>query len=158
MKKNFKNIFLSLFGIGFSKYAPGTIGSAVTAVFLFFVRFGIQNIYWRVLFVVAVFIVVYLLSVKYIKEFRISGKFDHHWIVTDEFLGMTISALPFLVINNFYIWSLVFGFVFFRFFDVFKFWPVKALDKINSPQFVVLDDVLAGIFSAVIVSIILLKV
>lgn len=151
MTKNFRSIFLSLLGIGFSKYAPGTLGSVVSVIFLLFLKNGIQNIYLRIFVALAVFILIYVFSVRYIKEFRINGKFDHHWIVTDEFLGMMIAGMPFLVIFGLSCWYLILGFVLFRFFDIFKFWPVKALDKINTAQFVILDDILAGIFACIII-------
>lgn len=150
MAKNFKNIFLSLGGVGFSRYAPGTLGSFISAILLFFLRYGIQNIYIRISVVLVVSVLIYAVSVKYIRDFRINGKFDHPWIIMDELLGMAIAGAPFLMVSGLSVWYLILGFIFFRLFDIFKFWPVSALDKINTPQYVMLDDVLAGIFAAVI--------
>jgi len=151
MTKNFKNIFLSLGGIGFSRYAPGTLGSAVSAVFLFFLKFYIGNIYLRSAIILAIFILIYVISIQYIREFKFNGKFDHPWIVTDEFLGMIIAGIPFLILNNASFGHLLWGFLLFRIFDIFKFWPVNSLDKINTPQFVILDDILAGFFALAII-------
>ncbi len=151
MKKTFKNIFLSLFGIGFSDFAPGTLGSLASAVFLFALKNLVQDINLRIFVTVLIFSLVYILSVKFIREFKINGKFDHSWIVTDEFLGMIIAGIPFLFFNNASIGHLFFGFLIFRIFDIFKFWPVSSLDKINTPQFVILDDILAGIFALAII-------
>jgi phosphatidylglycerophosphatase A len=151
MTKNFKNIFLSLGGIGFSRYAPGTLGSAVSAVFLFFLKSYIGNIYLRSVIVLAIFILIYVISIQYIREVKFNGKFDHPWIVTDEFLGMIIAGIPFLILNNASLGHLLWGFLLFRIFDIFKFWPVSSLDKINTPQFVILDDILAGFFALAII-------
>jgi phosphatidylglycerophosphatase A len=151
MTKNFKNIFLSLGGIGFSKYAPGTLGSAIAAVFLFFLKYGIHNIYLRISLASVVFILIYVISIGYIREFKLNGKFDHSWIVTDEFSGMMIAGAPFLILNSAATGHLFWGFLLFRIFDIFKFWPVSSLDRINTPQFVILDDILAGFFALAVI-------
>lgn len=151
MKKTFKNIFLSLFGIGFSDFAPGTLGSFASAIFLFALKNLVQNANLRIFIVLIVFVLVYIISLSYIRDFKINGKFDHSWIVTDEFLGMIIAGIPFLVFSNASIGHLFWGFLIFRIFDIFKFWPVSSLDKINTPQFVILDDILAGIFALTII-------
>jgi phosphatidylglycerophosphatase A len=47
------------------------------------------------------------------------------------------------------------AFALFRFFDIIKPWPISWADKISTPFGVMLDDVLAGILSAICLSIIL---
>jgi phosphatidylglycerophosphatase A len=63
---------------------------------------------------------------------------------------MIIAGLPFLVTKNFNSWLLIFGFALFRFFDISKLSYIKKIDKINSPHGVLLDDVAAGLASAVV--------
>ncbi|MFA5777290.1 MAG: phosphatidylglycerophosphatase A [Parcubacteria group bacterium] len=149
MTKEFKRIFLSLGGIGFSKYAPGTLGSVVSAIFLFLLKYSIQSLCVRIFAALAVFIFIYILSIKYVESYKANGKVDHSWIITDEFLGMMIAGIPFLMENNSAGWNLIIGFALFRFFDVLKFWPICVLDKINTPRYVIFDDILAGVFAAI---------
>jgi phosphatidylglycerophosphatase A len=66
---------------------------------------------------------------------------------------MIISGLPFLINKNFNGWLLILGFAFFRFLDIYKPFLIKRIDKINSPHGVLLDDILAGLISAVILMI-----
>ncbi|MDC0983051.1 phosphatidylglycerophosphatase A, partial [Amylibacter sp.] len=47
------------------------------------------------------------------------------------------------------------SFILFRFFDILKPWPINWADRISTPFGVMLDDILAGIFSAICLSIIL---
>jgi phosphatidylglycerophosphatase A len=45
--------------------------------------------------------------------------------------------------------------LFFRFFDIVKPFPINEVDKINSNFGVILDDILAGFFSAIFLTLIL---
>jgi phosphatidylglycerophosphatase A len=52
--------------------------------------------------------------------------------------------------------SLILGFVLFRFFDIFKPWPISWLDKkVSGGLGIMIDDIVAGIASALVL--ILLK-
>ena len=77
------------------------------------------------------------------------GVHDHPGIVWDEIVG-------FLVTMSFVKCSLIsvtVGFLLFRFFDILKPWPIGWLDKKVQGGFgIMLDDVLAGIFSAALLA------
>jgi phosphatidylglycerophosphatase A len=73
---------------------------------------------------------------------RYWGIVDAGPIVVDEVVGylLTIAFAPFN-------WrTALAGFVLFRLFDIWKPWPVSALDRIKSGLGVMLDDVGAGVF------------
>lgn len=74
------------------------------------------------------------------------GVHDHGGIVWDEFVGFWIvmfMAPPGLL------WLAV-GFVFFRFFDIVKPWPIRWLDKhAGGGMGIMIDDVIAGIMALV---------
>lgn len=75
---------------------------------------------------------------------------DHPATVADEIVGflVTMIAVP---PDWFFI---IVGFILFRLFDIFKPWPIGWIDRRVSGGFgVVLDDVLAGIYSWLILSI-----
>ena len=68
-------------------------------------------------------------------------------VVIDEVVGqwITIVAVPSAAVYY------VFAFVLFRFFDIFKPWPIRWIDRrVPGALGVILDDVLAGIFAAAV--------
>ena len=68
-------------------------------------------------------------------------------VVIDEVVGqwITIVAVPPTAVYY------VFAFLLFRFFDIFKPWPICWIDRrVPGALGVILDDVLAGIFAAVV--------
>ncbi len=72
---------------------------------------------------------------------------DYGGIVWDEVAGflITLCWLPFTWQN------LLVGFVLFRFFDILKPWPIKWLDQhVHGGFGIMLDDVVAGIFAALL--------
>jgi phosphatidylglycerophosphatase A len=81
---------------------------------------------------------------------KILDRKDPGVIVIDEIIGMliTLIAAP----NNPLIWLL--GFALFRFFDIFKPYPIRLIDqRINGGLGIVLDDVMAGIYSLIVLQI-----
>lgn len=72
------------------------------------------------------------------------GRKDDGRIVVDEIAGFLVATA--LVRPA---WgSVILGFIFFRFFDILKPWPVRVIDRrgAGGPG-VVLDDVLAGVYA-----------
>jgi phosphatidylglycerophosphatase A len=156
MDCNFKKFFLSLGLIGFSKRAPGTLGSFVGFIFLVLLKIYLPNFFINIFIWAAIFLIVYFLSINYIQSCIKEKNIDQQWIVTDEFLGMSIAGLPFLFFNGFFGWYLIGGFILFRFFDVYKPGIVYYADKINTAQGVMLDDIIAGGVSAMILIIVII--
>ncbi|WAR46464.1 phosphatidylglycerophosphatase A family protein [Methylomonas rapida] len=130
------------FGSGLAKKMPGTLGT-LAAIPLYVLLMQTP---------VAVYGIFTLLSVVFgilICE-QASKKLDVHdfgGIVWDEIAGflITMIGLPFS-------WhSLLAGFVLFRLFDIVKPWPIKWLDKhVEGGLGIMMDDVLAGVFAALI--------
>ncbi len=75
--------------------------------------------------------------------------YDQSEIVIDEILGMLISVSPLFIIkpNNYYL-ALAIIFILFRAFDILKPWPIKLIDNIKSVHAILLDDALAGAYTA----------
>ena len=72
---------------------------------------------------------------------------DSGMIVIDEVVGVWIALIPAILTPA----SILTAFVLFRFFDILKPWPISWLDKkCGGAWGVMLDDVLAGIFAAII--------
>ena len=80
-------------------------------------------------------------------------KKDRSEIVIDEVIGQSIALLPLLLFeqtNPPQLYMCIISLLFFRFFDIVKPYPINKLDKMNNTFGVIFDDILAGIFSALL--------
>ncbi len=68
---------------------------------------------------------------------------DPHHVVFDEWVGM---FLPMIFIDFNFI-ALLLSFFIFRFFDIFKPFPINLFEKLPKAYGVLGDDVIAGIFT-----------
>ncbi|GGA08703.1 phosphatidylglycerophosphatase A family protein [Dyella caseinilytica] len=84
---------------------------------------------------------------------RLLGVDDHRSLVWDEFIGQWIALLPALLAPW---WAVFLGFALFRLFDVWKPWPIGWLDRhLKGGLGVMIDDVIAGIFAAIVLWLVL---
>ena len=74
---------------------------------------------------------------------------DPSRIVIDEFVGCWIACLA--VPGSWGIYGIAVAFILFRAFDILKPWPVSIFGRMKSPAGILLDDVAAGILSAIII-------
>ena len=141
-------IFTTLFGIGYSPIAPGTIGSIFSIVFLYFlIKFVSYS------FLVIIFLIILFTSLKLIEKYsNLLKRHDSSTIVIDEFLGIFLIILfyDYLKFSNDFIMFLLI-LILFRFFDILKIFPINWVDKNIKNSFgVVLDDLLAGVYSIIV--------
>jgi len=158
MIKQLSLLMITMFGIGNSKYAPGTVASFVTClIYICSYRFQIN-----ILVLTSCVALIFLFSIYIIDNFkRKFSEIDAKEIVIDEFIGQSI---PLLTIYNLieknnsihFILFTFFSFVLFRLFDIWKPYPINIIDKKMKNGFgVILDDVIAGIYSAIILLVII---
>ena len=149
---NLSKIFVTLFYIGYSKSIPGTIGSFFSLIVIFFLNIFFDKIYFYIFFIVCFFLSLYLINI-YQKSIR---KIDPSEIVIDEFLGIFIIFIFYDYFNNLNIYAIItLGFIFFRLFDVLKPFPINLIDKkLKNSLGVILDDIIAGIYSVICLKII----
>ena len=152
--------FVTIFGIGFSKFAPGTLGSFFGVLFFYcFYNFFSQNYILFFLFILFIFLLSWYFTYVYVLKNRVH---DPSEIIIDEFLGQLISLSPILFFDdfkldkiNFYILMLL-SLLLFRFFDILKPWPIYIVDKSRTSLSILLDDVIAGLFASIIIIIYLI--
>ena len=142
------SIFTTLFGIGYSPIAPGTIGTIFSIVFLYFlIKFVSYS------FLVIIFLIILFNSLKLIEKYsNLLKSHDSSTIVIDEFLGIFLIILfyDYLKFTNDFIMFLLI-LILFRFFDILKIFPINWVDKNIKNSFgVVLDDLLAGVYSIIV--------
>ena len=77
---------------------------------------------------------------------------DQSFIVIDEVAGMMVALFPLMMVSEFS-WELaLIAFLLFRFFDILKPLGIRTIDRMNTPLSVMLDDVVAGVFAATLLS------
>ena len=146
-------IFSTLFFIGYVKWAPGTIGSLFSLIIIFF----LYNIVNKNEFII-LFICILLMATICIKIYSKSiNKHDAKEIVIDEFLGIyliIIFSYDFEIFNNEFIKISLILF-FFRIFDIIKPFPINWIDtNMKNPYGIILDDIIAGIYTITILALI----
>jgi phosphatidylglycerophosphatase A len=149
MKKTIAYIIATVLGSGYSPIASGTAGSAATLPFVFLTAY-FGGLGWTLFATVLVYIVGTLASIEVLKY----TEHDPAIIVIDESAGMFVTLLPFaghLYGNLTDWWIYVAAFFLFRFFDIVKPYPANYFDqKVTNAHGVMLDDVVAGIYAAVV--------
>ena len=161
--KKINKLLSTFFGYGYLTKTPGTITSAVTTIFIY-VAYEILE-YKDLKFSIIFFILLFFYSFYAVKdtETEFQNK-DPRQIVIDEVLGqsMPLILLLYLSQNNqinisieiYYILS----FIFFRFFDILKPFPVSYFDKYHKNYFgIIMDDIMAGLYTMVLIYLISLK-
>ncbi|GAA7280205.1 phosphatidylglycerophosphatase A [Helicobacter pylori] len=131
--------FLTLFFSGYSKKAPGTIGSLVALLLGLPILIFSAN----TLFLGAVFIG--LIAIAQIdKEEEETKRHDSSYIVIDELVGMWLA----MAISGLSLAGVILSFIFFRIYDITKPSLIGKIDKeVKGGLGVVADDALAGVLA-----------
>jgi phosphatidylglycerophosphatase A len=133
------------FGAGYASIAPGTAGTLVAIPIYYFLSFIPFPLY-------ELTILTFFFFSSWIAERAQSywQKRDDRRIVIDEMMGyfLTMLWVPRTLL------FIVLGFFLFRLFDVVKPPPIRLLEKARGGYGVVLDDLLAGVYSNIVLQII----
>ena len=167
-----------MFGVGYIKTAPGTFASLITCVVYYINFYIIKTDYILLYFIILILFCYSFVAINNIKEHFKSH--DPKEIVVDEFFGQLI---PLFVVEYFLyyfidpyaitesggilrfeihflgepytqIFCIIVAFLLFRIFDILKPFPINLIDKKYKNTFgIIFDDIIAGIFAAVIIAI-----
>lgn len=137
MKYNLCFIIATGFFVGLFPIMPGTMGTLVAIpIYLITYKYHWYNLMVFLFLVIGFFIC-----------FEVAGKLhddDPQIVVWDEVVGLLIT----LAFVKFSWLNLVMGFIIFRFFDITKILYIKKLEGISNKGIAIMaDDVLAGIYS-----------
>lgn len=136
-------------GLGYSPFAPGTIGALGALIpAILIIRFASYPYFWLLLLIVLSIILGIIGADKLEEEW---GN-DPQKIVIDEAAGMWISLLW---VGTHWITILV-AFILFRFFDIVKPLGIRKAEELRGGIGVMADDIIAGIYSNLIIQIFLL--
>ena len=143
--------FLGLgFGSGLIPKAPGTFGT-IAAIPIYWLMKDLSLAIYVAITVVAFLAGIWICQ----KSADWLGKDDPSAVVWDEIVGylITMIAAP-----SGWQWLLL-GFVLFRFFDIVKPWPISWADKsLHGGLGIMVDDVIAGMFSLGILQMIVVAI
>jgi phosphatidylglycerophosphatase A len=158
-------------GVGYLPIAPGTIGSLVGV--------GLYLAVWRALYQIfeanaarsrlsllyvftpqlaAMLLLIFIVSMVGIwaatRAEKATQKKDPSIVVIDEVAGQMIALLsgPFWVQTW---WSILSAFVLFRLFDIWKPYPIRRLEALESGLGIMADDLLAGVYALIVNSLLI---
>jgi phosphatidylglycerophosphatase A len=145
--KIFTKLFVSILYIGYIKFAPGTWGSLAAILILYpCIKFTILSFEALII----AFIILFFISNLFINFFsNFTNSNDSKHIVIDELLGIFIILIfyDFIFIYNDFI-TLILLFFIFRLFDIIKIFPANYIDKnLKHGYGVMMDDIVAGIYT-----------
>lgn len=134
------------FGSGLAPVAPGTFGTlpgVALAALLGLLATAIGVPLWLVVLMALIVLTPIGIGLCGSASRRL-GVHDHGGIVFDEIVGVLI---PFLLVPVTPL-TLLLAFLWFRFFDIVKPWPIRWLDqRVAGGWGIMVDDLLAGVFA-----------
>jgi phosphatidylglycerophosphatase A len=149
---------ISTCGVGLIPFAPGTFGALVGLAIFYGVFLACKTVpqYFQACLILVSLIVSALGLWASNRGEKIFGEKDAQRIVVDEVAGQLISFVliaPLLVaeLSNPTV-VMIAGFLLFRAFDIFKPYPIKQLQDLPAGLGVMFDDIVAGIYAAVVLS------
>lgn len=157
--KNYNSISNLISTVFFIGYFPlrggGSWAALVCLIYFIFSKYLLVDIFdisKNIFFVVnLITLLVYLpIGIFTINRTITKDNPDPHHVVFDEWVGM---FLPIIFLDFNFI-ALLLSFFIFRFFDIFKPFPINLFEKLPRAYGVLGDDIIAGIFTLICVLII----
>jgi phosphatidylglycerophosphatase A len=142
--KQFWFLIGAWFGCGYSPKAPGTAGSLAAVLIAWPLwLLGFTSLEFAILSLVALWPAIHAAGVVA----RETGRKDPSIAVVDEVVGQWLTLGGALRLN----WkSFLLAFVLFRVFDILKPPPIRLIERIPGGAGIVLDDIGAGIYAALV--------
>ena len=130
---------------GYFPIAPGTVGSVGALLCYLFIPFcnGLPLVFITVIF--------FFIGVWAATEVEKTAGHDASIINIDEVVGVWISL--FFLPEDFKFWGWLAAFFLFRFFDIVKPFPIDQSQKLTAGWGVMMDDVLAGVYTFLVLQI-----
>ena len=144
----------TLGGLGLSPIGPGTVGS----IFGWFIFIAVSHFVSAIsLVILTTFIIIFSVYISSIVTKDLIEK-DHKSIVIDELAGIWLAMIPVIFIASSQYERTIYALltlIIFRILDISKPFPILYIDKnFKNGLGVVLDDLIAAIFAAILASLI----
>lgn len=151
MKIIYKLIATAL-GAGYSPFAPGTAGAVVGCLALWiFEKYNLISTTDTPILFIGLIVITTILGIVTTDKLEVEWGKDPSKVVIDEVIGLWITMMfvPFTFLNIFL------AFILFRFFDIAKPLGIRKLEALKGGVGVMADDILAGIYSNILLQLIL---
>jgi phosphatidylglycerophosphatase A len=162
--KDYLALGIATCGVGYMPLAPGTWGSLLAVGIYLVVRIGILShptdtpqIVGTRGFLAGEILVIVIVTIGGIwaasRTERVLKVKDPGKVVVDEVAGQFIALLP-VPLMRIGAWAVfvIMAFLLFRFFDIVKPYPARKLESLHGGLGIMLDDVVAGIYAAIVVA------
>jgi len=150
-----KRLLTTCFGLGLLPIAPGTWGSLPAVIMFGLICYlGVSEVTTLIAMGLLVLVASVICIVFAPGQIEATGKKDPQEIVADEVAGQAVTFIgayasggtSVLVIS-------AVGFAAFRFFDILKPFPCRELEKLPKGWGVLADDLMAGVYAAIVLQI-----
>ena len=146
-KNSFVKFFATCFGLGYSPIFPGAVGVAFGTVIAYLVH--PLPLFNKILITLILIILAIPLSTKAEELFQ---KKDCKKIIIDEVIGMLIATIWFTNLSIIMFISILF---IFGLFDTIKIYPANISERLYSGWGIVIDDIIAGLYTALTIFLLL---
>ncbi len=140
--KRFALLLATWFGCGYAPKGPGTAGSLGALLVAW--PFRHQPPWFFAALAVAILAPAIWSAGSTALQ---TGKKDPQIVVIDEVVGQWIALAGAGVYSP---WAWIAAFILFRLFDIWKPWPVRQLERLPGGTGIVMDDVMAGVYAALV--------
>jgi phosphatidylglycerophosphatase A len=147
--EKFHRLISTCLGIGYTPKGGGTVAALVCCIAWYFAWTGGNEHFWQQALVTALIFAIGVWSANKVEDKW--GK-DSSKVVIDEVAGMCLSLL-FIPVRWQY---LAIGLLLFRFFDIAKPLYIRKMEQLNGGWGVMMDDMLAGLYSNLVLQVIVL--
>lgn len=168
--KDYVALSIATCGVGYLPLAPGTWGSLVGIGLYVLVRGVLMKVFFGVaaqhnfnLLHISYGVIAFELVVVFAialagtwaasRTEKLSGRKDPGKVVIDEVVGQFIALIPVPFVLEAAWWTAILAFILFRFFDIVKPYPARRLESLESGLGIMADDIVAGVYAAVVVSV-----
>jgi phosphatidylglycerophosphatase A len=147
-------LVISTCGVGYLPLMPGTYGSLVAVgIFLGFTQVVKGNALVAVV-LVSIVAVTFAGIWAASRTEALDNRKDPSKVVVDEVAGQLISLFPLTLFTHWSIVAVIISFILFRFFDIVKPYPARRLEALKGGLGIMCDDLIAGVYAAVITSVV----
>lgn len=144
----FDELLCTFFMAGHFPYGPGTAGAFVATILWSVAAWAGVPFLTLQLATLLLILLVTLVSIPSIRRLEADWGEDPSKVVVDEAVGVWIALLA--VPPTFH-WAYVLGaFLLFRLFDIVKPFGIRRMEAVRGGWGVMLDDIVAGLYSAVV--------
>ncbi len=151
--KDYLALTIATCGVGYFPVAPGTLGSLVGVGIYFLLQ---SLTFWLLGLFAAQNSIASFSPWSFFLTEKLAGRKDPGKVVIDEVAGQMIALLPvFARFDPGWI-TIISAFLLFRLFDIIKPYPARRLESLESGLGIMADDLVAGAYAAVAVSLIVI--